>query len=511
MFEILKSLQPDELVAYEYNRYSSHNQDDGNSIEAQQNAIENFAKHHKIKIIKKYVDRAKSGTNTNREQYQQMMKDLEKGRVKLVLIHKFDRMHRQIQNQINDIFKLKDMGITILSIGEGLDSSNEKDMTMIALRASFAQEYSINLSNETRKGLQVTADMCLHNGGNPPYAFKVGQDHRLEIDETKAKAVRKIFEFYLADMGYTYIQKWLKNNGYKTAKGNDFSKSAINSILKNEKYKGVYTWDKTVAKDSRGKRNSHKYKENYTKIENGCPAIVTAEIFDKVQEKMKSKSDKAKTYNSKNYYPFNSIIFCSCGEKMSGNVQYSGKGKKPVKQYKCSSNCKCDITKSINADYLEESVFYALREVLFSPVNLEKIQKIINEYAEQNYLELNLQIQELLSRKEGLKTAQNNLLNALENGRATHSIYGRLEQIETELQNIENRINSMSVNKHEFAKEDILEIKKLFVPYMRKQKNEFTKKLIDDTIKSIKVSGNKVEINFKEGLKISPETKRFFE
>ena len=196
---------------------------------------------------------------------------------------------------------------------------------------------------------------------------------------------------------------------------------------------------------------------------------------------------------------------------MSGNVQYSGKEKKPIKQYKCSSNCKCDITKSINANYVEESVFYALREVLFSSVNLEIIKEELNEYAKQNYLELNLQIQELLSKKEGLKTAQNNLLNALENGRATHSIYGRLEQIETELQNIENRINSMSMDKHEFTKEDILEIKKIFVPYMKKQKNEFTKRLIDDTIRSVEVSGNKVEINFKEGLKISPETKRFFE
>lgn len=408
MFEILKTLKPHELTAYEYNRYSSHNQDDGNSIEAQQNAIESFAARYKIKIVNKYVDRAKSGTNTNREQYQLMMKDLEKGKVKIVLIHKFDRMHRQIQNQINDIYKLKSMGIIIISVGEGLDSSNEKDMTMIALRASFAQEYSINLSNETRKGLQVTADMCLHNGGNPPYAFKIGQDHRLEIDETKVQAVRKIFEFYLADMGYTYIQKWLKTNGYKTAKGNDFSKSAINSILKNEKYKGVYTWDKAASKDSRGKRNSHKFKENYTRIENGCPAIVTAEIFDKVQEKMKSRSEKVKTYNSKNYYPFNSRIFCGCGEKMSGNVQYSGKGKKPVKQYKCSINCKCNSTKSINADYLEELVFYALREVLFSPVNPEKIKVQLNEYAEQNYLELNSQIQDLLSKKEGLRACVHN-------------------------------------------------------------------------------------------------------
>lgn len=69
----------------------------------------------------------------------------------------------------------------------------------------------------------------------------------------------------------------------------------------------------------------------------------------------------------------------------------------------------------------------------------------------------------------------------------------------------------MSVDKHEFTKEDILEIKKIFVPYMKKQKSEFTKRLIDDTIRSVEVSENKVEINFKDGLKISPETKRFFE
>lgn len=226
---------------------------------------------------------------------------------------------------------------------------------------------------------------------------------------------------------------------------------------------------------------------------------------------MKSRSEKTKTYNSKNYYPFNSRIFCGCGEKMSGNVQYSGKRKKPVKQYKCSINCRCNSTKSINADYLEESIFYALREVLFSPVNLERIQEALNRYAEQNYLELNSQMQDLLNKKEGLKTAQNNLLNALENGRATHTIYGRLEQIETELQSIENRIKKVSADRHEFKKEDILEIKKIFVAYMRKEKNEFTQKLIDDTIKSVKVSGDIIEINFKEGLKISPETKSFFE
>ena len=51
-------------------------------------------------------------------------------------------------------------------------------------------------------------------------------------------------------MGYDYIQKSLKQKGYQTANGNDFSKSAINSILKNQKYMGTYVYDRTESKDS---------------------------------------------------------------------------------------------------------------------------------------------------------------------------------------------------------------------------------------------------------------------
>ncbi|MFQ9414235.1 MAG: recombinase family protein [Ruminococcus sp.] len=72
--------------------------------------------------------------------------------------------------------------------------------------------------------------------------------------------IRDIFQLYLRGMGYDYIQKSLKQKGYQTANGNDFSKSAINSILKNQKYMGTYVYDRTESKDSEGRRNSHKEK-----------------------------------------------------------------------------------------------------------------------------------------------------------------------------------------------------------------------------------------------------------
>lgn len=72
--------------------------------------------------------------------------------------------------------------------------------------------------------------------------------------------IRDIFRLYLRGMGYDYIQKSLKQKGYQTANGNDFSKSAINSILKNQKYMGTYVYDRTESKDSESRRKHNTFR-----------------------------------------------------------------------------------------------------------------------------------------------------------------------------------------------------------------------------------------------------------
>ena len=94
--------------AFAYYRYSSHNQDDGNSINAQRQAVQQFAKENKIKIIQDYIDKAKTGTNTNREGYQKMLAELsDHPEVKTILVHVLDRMHRNTREQLNMIYELK--------------------------------------------------------------------------------------------------------------------------------------------------------------------------------------------------------------------------------------------------------------------------------------------------------------------------------------------------------------------------------------------------------------------
>ena len=457
--------------AYAYLRYSSHNQDDGWSIESQKSALEKYAKANNIKIIKYFIDEAKTGRNTQRQGYQNLMTELNKNKVKLLLIHKMDRMHRDAENQLHDIKKLNKLGIRLIATADGIDTQESSTNLIATIKAAIAEQYSINLSAETRKGLTEAAKSCLHCGGKPPLGFKLDENKRLEIDETTAPAVREIFKMYLADMGYMAIRNWLKDNGYKTSKGNDFSKSAINSILKNEKYSGVYTYDKASPKDENGRRNSHKYKDSYIRIEDGCPAIVTPEEFKSVQDKMKERSCRTNCNHTKHYYPLNGLIWSKDKTaRFSGNVNHS-KGNKYF-QYRCSESG----NKSVNADTLEEAVFFALRELLISDDKSELLVDSLNSYSLEIHEELSDDYRILNNKKLALNNKRENLLNALEAGKTNKSILNRLEALESEIDDISERISLIEVEPHTFTKDDLNNLKKQFISYMKTNHTLHSKK-----------------------------------
>ena len=312
----------DKKYAFTYSRISSYKQIGNNSFTAQEKANKNTAKEHNIKIIGNYQDTAKSGTSTEgRDGYSQMMKDLEtNSKVKYILVHRLDRLHRNAYNQLGMIKEFTKKEITILT-ADGIDTSDPEFESMILDEAINAQKYSIRLANETKKGLRVNAEKMLHNGGIPPYGYAVGADRRLCIDKTKEQAVKKVFEMYASGMSYQKIIKWLDDNGYTTVKGKSFCKTSIKSILENEKYCGTYFWDKRASKNCDGHRNNHKYKEEYYREENAIPAIVSRETFNQVQARLRDNKSKIKNYNGKNFYPMNGKIFCSeCGKPLKGKV-----------------------------------------------------------------------------------------------------------------------------------------------------------------------------------------------
>ncbi len=498
------------IKAYGYYRYSSHNQDNGNSINAQRNAVREFAKANNIELVAEYVDKACSGTTSHRNGYQKMLSDLEKNPdVKCVMIHFFDRMFRNTREQLDIIFELTGKNVSIRDT-KGLDSMDPDDRATILDEACQAEKYSLKLSSETRKGLLINAEKAIHNGGIVPYGFRLGADKHLEIDEVKAPAVRKIFEMYAAGLSYKQIIKWLDDNGFKTVNNTSFKPSTIKSMLENEKYCGIYYWDKSSAKDYRGVRNSYKKKDNYIQIKDGCPAIVGEEVFEKVQERLRDNKNKIRHHNGKNYYPMNGKIRCDkCGTKLSGKVQYSrtNKDNKPTKQYKF--NCDCYDVKTVNEVYLDDMIVYALRECIFSPINNDELLTRLNEYADQQNKSNQLQIDILQNEKEELIKNQRNLISLVEKNVASGAVLDRLKELEVKISEIDSRIAMLMSAKTVFTADDLRKIKRAFVGYVMEKCNEDTLAVLNDTINQVKV-GDTINVGFNSGIRVSRDTKKIF-
>ena len=498
---------------YEYKRISSCNQIGNNSFNAQDDAIQQYAREHNIKIIGSYEDVAKSGTSViHRPGYQKMMSDLEKHpEVKYIIVHNLDRLHRNAREQLNMIYELKAKGIGILTTS-GLNTLDEDCMSDILDEAADAEKYSRRLSKETMKGLKVNAEKMLHNGGTPPYGYVVGPDKGLHIDPAKEPAVKAIFEKYAAGLSYDKIIEWLDDNGYKTAKGETFGKTSIKSILENEKYCGNYFWNKRSGKDFRGMRNSHKLKDESEcyHVIGGVPAIVSEELFNKVQERLRDNKSKIRNHNGKNFYPMNGKIFCSkCGASLKGKVQYSrtNKNGEPVKQYKFS--CDCFTPKTVNEKYLDDMIVYGLRECIFSPLNIEELLQRLNVYSEAQNEAIDLQITLLNAEKADVEKRRKNLVDVVARGESIPSIITEIGSMDEQIQKIDHRISEYEASKKVFTLDDLRLIKDMFTGYVREECNEDTLTFLNDTIDRIEV-GDDVTVKLKKNIKVDRDTKKIF-
>lgn len=503
----------DEKNAYEYRRISSFNQVGNNSLSAQEQAICKFAKENNIKIIGSYEDIARSGTTMrNRPGFMKMLSDIKNsGSANIILIHHFDRSNRNARDQLNVIYDLALRGIRIIST-DGLDSMNPDDMAKILEESVAAEKYSIRLSQETMKGLKINAEQMLHNGGLPPYGYTVGPDKKLHIDEAKEPAVKRIFEMYAAGMSYDKIIDWLDNNGYKTAKGETFGKTSIKSILENEKYCGNYFWNKRSGKDFRGMRNSHKLKDENEcyHVVGGVPAIVSEELFNKVQERLRDNKNKLRNHNGKNFYPMNGKVVCSkCGKPLKGKVQYSktNKNGEPVKQYKFS--CDCFTPKTVNEKYLDDMIIYGLRECIFSLVNNEELLHRLNEYGESQNEAIDLQIRLLTTEKADIEKRCKNLMDVVARGESIPSIITEIGNMDEQIQKIDHRISEYEASRKTFTLDDLRFIRSIFTDYVREECNENTLTFLDDVIDRIEV-GDVINVKLKRNIKVDRDTKKIF-
>lgn len=476
------------------------------SIDAQLRAIEEYTNKNNIQIVKTFIDRAKSATSANRPEFQNMIKFCEADNtgISMVCTHKLDRFSRDRYDSAIYKQRLKAKGIRVVSVLENLDNSPES-LILESVIEGMAQYYSANLAREVAKGQRENAIRARHNGGDAPLGYDVAHDKTYTINEEEAQAVKIIFDMYVKGYSYSNIIDELNDLGYKTKRGNKFGKNSLHGILSNEKYTGVYVFNKTQRKGVDGKRNGHKQKseDEIIKVEGGMPQIIDKEIFNQVQEMMQKRKKAPGSNKATTTYLLTGMIKCGeCGHAMQGNKRKDSYGNDYI-SYRCGCrkqkrDCK---NKEIKRDYLESFILEELEKNILNDSAIPVLSKALNEKVRQSNDNNSELLKSLEIKLEKVNKEINNILNAIMNGIVNNMLKDKLDELEQVRINLDLKISELKIDHKDIDTVSITEdqIRAMFSQFRQfvKERNiPECKKFIGDYIKEVIIYKDYIEVIF---------------
>ena len=274
--------------------------------------------------------------------------------------------------------------------------------------------------------------------------YDLNENRHLVINESEAQAVRIIFQMFADGHGYTTIIDYLNAHGYKTKRGKMFGKNSLYEILSNEKYTGVFVFNKAAARTD-GKRNNHAQKDNYIRIEGGCPAIIGKKLFAQVQRIKAKNKRNAGRYHSKEFYLLTGKLVCDvCGKRMIGNLRFSGRSKTRLATYRCNTHRAACNNKELNKDYLDAYIAVLIGERL-KPKNLRKAVAKVNQQVQKFNHDFDTHHEAISAQYIEVQDSLANITRAIEKGIFTDDLLQRAEQLENEKAKLETRLHELKL------------------------------------------------------------------
>ena len=300
--------------------------------------------------------------------------------------------------------------------------------------------YSKDISKKSCVVLRSKRKQGLFIGGYAPYGYKKSESDKyvLEVDEEAAAVVRKIYEWRAEGQGYAEIYnrlnkmhipsptyyKYLKgimSNYSKTGKAYPWSKHVVYDILRNETYLGNVVQGKQLASFYLNQELRPVSKDKWIIVENMHEAIVSKELFEKVQAVNQSKYETYKKNENKHNLPkvenlYTGYLFCGdCGYAMKMVRSLSSKRDKAYYNFKCGNyymHGKDYCTpKKIKKEDLDNAVLGAICVNIALFADLKKELDILKKHpvvrlrtkeAQREINELHLQEDKLMRLRAGL-------------------------------------------------------------------------------------------------------------
>jgi DNA invertase Pin-like site-specific DNA recombinase len=335
--------------------------------------------------VKEYPEGGKSGKDTERPVLQELIKDIEGGIIKRVIVYKLDRLTRSVRNFYELYEKFKKFNVAFVSVNDSFETDSTMGRAMMGILAVFAQMERENIVQRVTDNYYYRiTERGSWPGGKCPFGFRIGKNKEgyktLIQNKYELKAVKKMFKMYASNEGtsLTKIVNTLRDEGYRTKNDSVISASAISKTLqylvyvKADEclYKYLYTrgfkilspiekWD--------GKRSAHTIGKN-------GKAVST-----------KSNNNELSVYVTNFAGIIDSATFITVHDRLSRNEQLGrGNGDSPIGELAGLLKCeKCGYSiKCYGGRYLRctGQVQHKLCTVMYSHMKIQELQeRVANE------------------------------------------------------------------------------------------------------------------------------------
>ena len=285
--------------------------------------------------VQEFVDNGFSGTSFNRPAVQKLLDLVQKGAVNCIIVKDFSRFGRnstEVEYYLERVFPL--YSVRFISVNDGYDSAQLRGDTggiNVAFRYLINELYSRDLSIKYKTAKYTKFRRGEYQSKICPYGYRKGENGRLEPDEEAADTVRLIFGLAQQGLRVKEIVKVLYECGistpaeYKAAhgfNGHDISRchgiwheSTVARILTDERYTGTYIIGKREVTEVGGHQVKLKPEDQWIKIPDHHPPIISREMFEQVQTLRPKKCSVKRNVNT---YPLRGKVFCGeCRHAMS--------------------------------------------------------------------------------------------------------------------------------------------------------------------------------------------------
>ena len=356
-------------------------------------ALEYLKDKADMKLYKVYSDNGETGSNFERQGFQDMMYDVYNGKVNCIIVKdlsRFGREYIEMGDYLEKIFPL--IGVRFIAINDHYDNNVTSFDISVPIKNIINTLYAKDLSKKSAAALRIKQQNGEFIGTYAAYGYMKSKEdkHKIVVDEETAPVVKMIFEWKAQGFSYASIGRKLYDMGvmppcrYRYDKGIlkgkryseivFWSQRTLKTILENEVYIGNMVQGRRKSRFFEGMNEVKVDKQDWSVVKNTHEPIISQELFDKVQKQLAMTRERYfenlgkydKVSNKENIFK-KKLVCGNCGTPLT---RYKNVGKENKKKVSYSYICPHHALYPNQCNFLSISE-KDLKEIVMSSIKMQ--------------------------------------------------------------------------------------------------------------------------------------------